>query len=113
MTNSIVNIESKHNNSFGTGFVIDRDEAGVYILTCRHVLDDVGIPTIEEREAKVVAEGDFIDLAVIYLPQCRLEPLPLEINLCNNSMVEVVGFSHFNQLINQKNISKLNSMRMR
>ena len=102
MKNSIVNIESVTNNSFGTGFVIDSNEKGIYILTCQHVLDDVVTPVVENVLAKVVAKSDFIDMAVLYVSKLHLEPLPLQIDVCDSLNVEVIGFSHFNKSVNQK-----------
>jgi S1-C subfamily serine protease len=78
MRDSIVNIESVSNNSFGTGFVIDSDEKGVYLLTCQHVLDDVETPVVENVLARVIAKGGFIDMAVLYVSKLHLEPLPLQ-----------------------------------
>ena len=102
MRNSIVNIESVSNNSFGTGFVIDSDEKGVYILTCQHVLDDVKTPVVENVLAKVIAKGGFIDMAVLYVSKLHLEALPLQTKVCDQLDVEVIGFSNFNQSLTQK-----------
>ena len=102
MKNSIVNIESANNNSFGTGFVIDRDDKGVYILTCQHVIEDVGLPIVENVLARVIVLGDFLDMAVIYVPKLNLEPLPLAEQQNTNSDVMVIGFSRFNHNITQK-----------
>lgn len=102
MKSSVVNIEGVNSNAFGTGFVIDRDEKGVFILTCQHVLDDVGTPTVENVLAKVVAKGEFIDMAVLYLSKLHLEPLPLQTQKCSNLDVDVIGFSTFNKTLTQK-----------
>jgi WD40 repeat protein len=45
MHSSIVLIDSvdrENNKDFGTGFIIYRDHLGTYVLTCKHVLEDVG-----------------------------------------------------------------------
>jgi hypothetical protein len=102
MRNSIVNIESISNNSFGTGFVIDRDEKGVFVLTCAHVLDDVETPVVENVLAKVVAKGSFIDMAVLYVSKLKVDALPLQTQECTNLNVEVIGFSVFNKNLTQK-----------
>jgi hypothetical protein len=102
MKNSVVNIESVSNNSFGTGFVIDSDERGVFVLTCQHVLDDVVTPVVESVLAKVIAKSDFIDMAVLYVSKLHLEPLSLQVDECDSLGVEVIGFSHFNKSVNQK-----------
>lgn len=102
MKSSVVNIESIENNSFGTGFVIHSDAKGVYILTCQHVLDDVVKPVVENVLAKVIATGDFIDMAVLYVSKLYLDPLPLQIDECDSLDVDVIGFSNFNQSVIQK-----------
>ena len=102
MRNSIVNIESISNNSFGTGFVIDSDEEGIYILTSAHVLDDVEIPMVENVLANVVVKSSFVDMAVLYLPKLDLKALPLQIEMCKGLEVEVIGFSIFTQNLTQK-----------
>ncbi|MBU1668444.1 serine protease [bacterium] len=102
MKNSVVTIESIENNSFGTGFVIDSDTKGVYVLTCQHVLDDVVTPIVDNVLAKIVATGDFIDMAVLYVSKLHLEPFPLQIDKCDSLDVDVIGFSNFNQSVTQK-----------
>ena len=102
MKSSIVNIESVTNNSFGTGFVIDRDENGLYILTCKHVLEDVVHPIVDDVMAKVVAEDDFIDMVVLYVSKLELKVFPLQKEPCSNLEVEVIGFSNFNKNSLQK-----------
>jgi len=102
MRDSVVSIESVSNNSFGTGFVIDSDEKGVYILTCQHVLDDVVTPVVENVLAKVIAKGGFIDMAVLYVSKLHLKSLPLQTQECDKLAVEVVGFSSFSQNLTQK-----------
>jgi len=102
MKDSIVNILSQTNNSFGTGFVIYRDNSGIYILTCKHVVEDVKIPIVEEIEATIIAQGELIDIAILHVPNIDKKPLPLQISKCNSLKVEVIGFSSFNQKFNQK-----------
>ena len=97
MKSSIVNIESVTNSSFGTGFVIDSDKNGVYILTCKHVLEDVVHPIVDDVMAKVVAEDDFIDMVVLYVSKLQLKVFPLQKEPCVNLEVEVIGFSNFNK----------------
>ncbi|CAA6819489.1 MAG: Unknown protein [uncultured Sulfurovum sp.] len=106
MKNSVVNIKSVSNNAFGTGFVIDSDEKGVFILTCQHVLDDVQIPVVENVLAKIVAKGSFIDMAVLYVSKLHLNPLPLRPKDTKDVEVEVIGFSTFNKTLTQKKYIK-------
>ena len=107
MSRYVVNIESQTNSSTGTGFVIHMDEQGIYILTCKHVVDEIGIPFIEEVEAKVLTHSKFIDLAVLYiekhyLQHLELKTLPLQTKSCDNRDVTIIGFSKFNRGIDQK-----------
>ena len=102
MQNSVVHIESKSNDSFGTGFVIDRDDNGIYILTCQHVLDDVKSPIIQGIKAKIVSDKSFIDMVVLYVNNLDVKSLSLQIDKCDSLAVEVIGFSHFNKNLTQK-----------
>ena len=107
MLNSIVHIESsdKSNKSFGTGFVIDNDEYGAYILTCQHVLEEVGLPVIEDEPVEVVAQSDFLDMAVIHVHGLQVKALPLQTKPCNHNHVHAVAFATFsNDLVQKKQI---------
>jgi|GEM_PF-2357612 len=58
------------NSRFGTGFVIHRDGDRTYLLTCAHVIKDVGgkdCILVEEMQARCVASSDIkgFDLAVL------------------------------------------------
>src|SRR5687767_11446070 len=60
-------------DAFGTGFVVHRDEQGSYVVTCAHVIRDVGGPETTKAAdlpATVVAIGDddVLDLAVVRVP---------------------------------------------
>ncbi|CAA6803665.1 MAG: Unknown protein [uncultured Sulfurovum sp.] len=102
MKSSVVNIESVSNNAFGTGFVIHSDTTGIFVLTCQHVLDDVKTPVVENVLAKVIAKGNFIDMAVLYVPNLHLEAMPLQTSSCDQLDVDVIGFSAFNKTLTQK-----------
>jgi len=104
MLTSIVHIESKNKNnqSFGTGFIFHNNQNGSYILTCQHVLDDVKIPVIDNVEATITAPCEFIDMAVIFLPNIHLEPLAMQVDSCDSLDVDVIGFSIFSQNLTQK-----------
>jgi vacuolar-type H+-ATPase subunit F/Vma7 len=107
MPRHVVNIQSQENSTTGTGFVIHTDAAGIYILTCKHVVDEIGIPFIEEVEAKVLTHSNFIDLAVLYIEKHYLQHLELKIlslqtKNCDKRNVIIIGFSKFNRNIDQK-----------
>ena len=104
MLDSVVQIESqnKNNDSFGTGFVIDRDDRGVYVLTCQHVIEKVEIPIVNSLKAEIITKGNFIDMAVIYIPTLQLEPFTIQIDKCDSREVDVIGFSRFDNDVSQK-----------
>lgn len=66
----LITSSAPNNSRFGTGFVIYRDEQATYLLTCAHVVRDVGgLDQVEAdgRRATVIASGeaDGIDLSVL------------------------------------------------
>jgi Trypsin-like peptidase domain len=74
LSNSVIQITSTdvENKASGTGFLIhkDEDKKYTYLLTCAHVIEDVGgkeCVAIGELKAKVVAMGEesWKDLAVL------------------------------------------------
>ena len=82
LRDSIVLITSSNpeESSFGTGFIIHRDERGTYVLTCAHVVKDVGGPEkVKARHipASLVALGseNDIDLAVLCVDGLIDKPL--------------------------------------
>ncbi|CAA6807884.1 MAG: Unknown protein [uncultured Sulfurovum sp.] len=104
MSNNIVHIESsnKDNKSFGTGFVIENNEQGTYILTCKHVLDSVQDPRIETHPIEVIAYSDFIDMAIIFLPSDDYSKMSLQLKTCNNLNITSIAFSSFTTNLIQK-----------
>jgi hypothetical protein len=76
----------------------------VYILTCKHVLEELGTWAIEELEAKLITQGQFIDLALLYVKGLHLNPLSLHTDCCVDERVNVIGFSNFNQNFHQKHL---------
>jgi len=75
--NSVVRIVSKDekNSRFGTGFIIYHDEISTYVLTCAHVVKDVGgtenvklLGMIPDKVISGQALG--IDLAILQLKKC-------------------------------------------
>ena len=51
--NSILKITSSSNSTIGTGFVIDKQEQRLIVVTCSHVLNACN------PDAILVEEGDF------------------------------------------------------
>ena len=105
VNSSVLCIESKNNQSFGTGFVIYNDAKGSYVITASHVVDEVEIPIIENREAQIIVQKTFSDLALLYLEGVFLAPLPLQLNHCSGK-VKIVAFSCFTENRVQKMILK-------
>lgn len=68
--------------TFGTGFVIHRDESATYVLTCKHVLDPIKSLRIDNQPAVEVASDDAkygFDLAVLKV-EGDLNRSPLSLN---------------------------------
>jgi len=93
------------NHSFGTGFVIHREGSSTFLLTCAHVVTDVGgpgkvqiggLPTIA---VGMVAydENNLRDLAVLRVEGLAANPPPLLLALPGDSGSEVhtAGFQEF------------------
>ncbi|NJM05872.1 trypsin-like peptidase domain-containing protein [Candidatus Gracilibacteria bacterium] len=102
---SIVQITSSDpkNRSFGSGFVCYRRDSEAYIVTCAHVVRDVGGPAQVHaggQAATLVAIGEAFlrDLAVLRtdLPDEQLVPLSLGRALGQPGLaIKVVGFSDY------------------
>ena len=77
LTNSVVLITSSNpgNDRFGTGFITRRTGDFAYVVTCAHVVQDVGVDTIcvNSTSSIVVVTGDDLglDLAVIKVEGLR------------------------------------------
>ena len=81
-SNSIVLVQSQDesNDRFGTGFTFHRNSGSVFILTCAHVVNDVGGKDkvkIQGTPANVVAIGeeDGLDIAVLCVKSLHERPL--------------------------------------
>jgi hypothetical protein len=97
----ITSSESSRSRDFGTGFVIHKEARAVYLLTCAHVVRDVGgsekviaggIP------ATVIASGEKqgFDLAVLQVEELWDKP---QLSLCTSAEEEqafiIAGFYQF------------------
>lgn len=104
MINNIVHISSANteNRSFGTGFVIENNEHGVYILTCEHVLRAVQSPMVESHELEIIAQNDFLDMAIVFIPSLDYEKMTLQLSSCPSLEVKSVAFSSFKEGLVQK-----------
>lgn len=106
LQDSIVSIVSNqpNNKSFGTGFVIHESSGAFYILTCAHVVRDVGgeesvaIRDRAELPAKVIASGDKqdLDLAVLRVEGLAKKcVLPWENSGDKGRAFQTAGFQKF------------------
>ncbi|MFN6518144.1 MAG: trypsin-like peptidase domain-containing protein [Nostoc sp. CreGUA01] len=105
LQNSVVLITSRQQNSrnFGTGFVIRRSSGAVYILTCAHVVRDVGGEeqiSVDGLPATVVKSGeaDGVDLAVLKVEGLWHKP-PLKMKRVGEkgSAVMTLGFQQYDK----------------
>ncbi len=98
---SLIQVTSSQpdNRDFGTGFVVHQDGMNTYIVTCAHVVRDVGGPEHVRaggRSARVVAEGepDGLDVAVIAVEGLSpITSLALQASSSTSSNVTITGFS--------------------
>lgn len=69
---SVLLITSKNSKDFGTGFVVACDDAGAHVLTCAHVVKDLGENNLcaATKDATLIEYGDpeFFDVALLYVP---------------------------------------------
>ena len=86
LDNSVVLITSTdaHECRFGSGFIVYQDDHETYLLTCAHVVTDVGgrdKVKVRKLQAVVVAEGasNGCDLAVLRVEEVLTNSLPLKI----------------------------------
>ncbi|NJM05878.1 trypsin-like peptidase domain-containing protein [Candidatus Gracilibacteria bacterium] len=106
----VVLITGTHETNFGTGFVFAMSEKHSFIMTCAHVIDDVGGDKImaKERVAEIVVKGNSsaIDLAVL-----KVERLPVDTYLSirlfaeTNDIVTVYGFREEGKHISLRSVA--------
>ncbi|QFS52113.1 trypsin-like peptidase domain-containing protein [Nostoc sphaeroides] len=106
----IVLISGKTRDNIGTGFVIHQDKSFSYIVTCAHVVYDVGGKEdikVANKDATVVAYGwengnDGVDLAVIKVEKLDLSVLKLQIEARPQDSFSTLGYFYFGE--NKKTI---------
>lgn len=101
---SLVRIQSKDpkNNNFGTGFIFYKDKDSVFILTCAHVIRDVGGKDkvkVKQYSATVVFQSPnnlADDLAILKIIGLKNLPcLPLEMNRQTRIICRIHGYSEY------------------
>ncbi|MEL6159903.1 MAG: serine protease [Cyanobacteria bacterium J06627_32] len=87
-TNSVVLVESwdEKRNEFGSGFVVHQDSLSTYIITCAHVVKDVGgldnIKVSGKYKAQVIAQGSSFDIAILKVDTKLTSNPPLRVCTC-------------------------------
>lgn len=100
---SIFLITGKDKERFGTAFIIHKDDAATYLLTCMHVVNDVGGEAgllIARTPAKLIAseKESGYDLALLKLEKV-LEPPALGLG-CSGMKglpVQIIGYSTYGE----------------
>ena len=108
LKDSVVLISSfneKYKDVIGTGFVIYREAETTYLLTCAHVIEDVGGEDnvkIYDQQATVIATSDVkdFDLAIVKVKHEKLIKrsvlgLDLENSRQEGTSVKIAGYYHF------------------
>jgi len=95
MDNSILQISNKLTNCLGTGFVIDKDDNGIFVATCGHVVNNCKDNIlVDGREAKLI-KNDYdkgLDLAILYVNDLNIEPLIIVDDTSAENAI-VIGYS--------------------
>jgi hypothetical protein len=104
LNSSIFLVESSEqdNNEFGTGFIIHQDGQDTCLLTCAHVIDDIGMEhvQVEGETASVIAMGasDNLDLAVLCVRGLSNQsPLNLLVTGRNGDLITIMGYYKYGQ----------------
>lgn len=95
MHNSIIQISNESKSCLGTGFVIDKDIDGVFVATCGHVVNNCGETIlVEGKRSEIIVNSydDGLDLAVLYVKDLNIEPLPITDSKLDKT-AKVIGFS--------------------
>lgn len=113
LEDSVVLVTSKDsdNTNFGTGFIIRRSSGAMYVLTCAHVVRDVGGDDrvcVDNYPTTVVALGEpeGLDLAVLRV-EGYWDRLPLKFKQSGDRgrAVETLGFQRFGSYRQQRSLS--------
>jgi len=100
ITNNVVAVTNQNPTSqrFGTAFVIHRTQTATYLLTCKHVLDDVGAEGLQVgyQPASVVAVDEHFDLALLRCEE-KLAAPTLRLKRLTDSQASLrgAGYSSF------------------
>jgi hypothetical protein len=96
----LITSSADDNSVYGTGFVAHRDEQGTYVLTCTHVVNDIGgkeFVKVDGIPATVIvsSSADDTDVAVLRVAGLADRPrLRLHVNCKRGVVFEVAGYYH-------------------
>jgi hypothetical protein len=106
---AILKISSAIGNGLGTGFVIDKDNEGVFVATCGHVVKHCGDDILVDNQKATVVKNHYdegVDIAILYLKGVDIEPLSVEYDTQANE-VKVEGFTYFGDGIKKEQMSNI------
>lgn len=107
----LVTSQAPDNDAFGTGFVIRRSSGAVYILTCAHVVKDLGGEDqvcVDGMAATVATSGepDGLDLAVLKVEGLWQKPaLKLKRATDRSKAIKTIGFQKFDRYRQQRSLA--------
>jgi len=97
MNNSILHIFNKEKNCLGTGFVIDADQDGIFVVTCGHVVNKCKNDILVEGLDAEIQQNHYennLDLAILYVKGLSKKPLFISTEQSSET-VKVIGYSKF------------------
>ena len=97
MDNSVLKVFNKDKGCLGTGFVIDSDENGVFVVTCGHVINKCPAALLVEGFTVDMIQNhykDDLDIAILYVRGLHKKPLKLSQEQ-SSKLVKVIGYSNF------------------
>ena len=96
MDNSVVSICDESKNLKGTGFVIDLNDDGAFVVTCAHVIEGCKSAIVNGYEAIVTKDGtqEGYDLALLFVKGLNIVPIRISVGDQDTpERVVVTGFS--------------------
>ena len=95
MHKSILLITDKKKTYMGTGFVIDKDDDGVFVVTCGHVINNRDKTLLVDGKKPKIIKNEYengLDLAILYVKGLDIEPLEVSDDKSAEN-VQVIGYS--------------------
>jgi len=95
MHNSIMKVSNTKNSSFGTGFIIDTNDDGIFIITCGHVVNGVEKNLLVDNvSANLIINtySEDLDLALLFVKNLSGKKLDIELEKESNNGY-VIGYT--------------------